>query len=134
MPELAALARRLARLASASRPSGLRLLSGKEWSFGDVGGLNTGGLASEVGEGGWSVCERRACVALLQGFGGDGDRETMPDAMLGLPIDLSTVSKVRSIFLRDLVRSSCFLVLELSVRMTESLKIKGHTWMCAFHD
>ena len=88
----------------------------------------------EVGEGGWSTCERRACVASLLGFGGDGDREIMPDAMLGLPIDLSTVSKVRSIFRRDLVRSSCFLVLELSVRMVDSLKSKRHTWRCAFHD
>jgi hypothetical protein len=48
---------------------------------------------------------------------GEGDLETMPDAdaMPGFPIDLSTVSKVRSIFLRDLVRISCFLVLGLSV-------------------
>ena len=49
-------------------------------------------------------------------FDGEGDLEIMPDAMLGFPIDLSTVSRVRSIFLRDLVRSSCFLVLKLSVQ------------------
>jgi hypothetical protein len=36
--EFAAWARRLARLASASKPSGLRLLSGSEWSFGELGG------------------------------------------------------------------------------------------------
>ena len=36
----------------------------------------------------------------------------MPDVMLGFPMDLRTVSKVRSIFRRDLVRSSCFLGLE----------------------
>jgi len=122
LPELAAWARRLARLASASKPSGLRLLSGKEWSFGEVGGLIAGDFVDEQaaeGEGGWSDCARRAWVALLLGFGGDDERETMPDAMLGLPIDLSTVSKVRSIFLRDLVKSSCFLVLELSVRMAD---------------
>jgi hypothetical protein len=44
----------------------------------------------------------------------------MPDAVLGFPIDLSTVSRVRSIFLRDLVRSSCFLVLKLSVQTVGS--------------
>lgn len=121
---MAAWARRLARLASASKPSGLRLLSGNEWSFGELGGpcvLEGGGekLAAAVGDGGWSAQERRAWVALLA-FIGEGDRETMPDAMLGLPIDLSTVSRVRSIFLSDLVKSSCFLVLKLSVHMVES--------------
>jgi hypothetical protein len=67
-------------------------------------------------------------------FDGEGDLETMPDAMLGFPIDLSTVSKVRSIFLRDLVRSSCFLVLKLSVQRVESLTKKGRTWMYVCRD
>lgn len=35
----------------------------------------------------------------------------MPDAIPGLPMDRKTVSRVRSIFLRDLVKSSCFLIL-----------------------
>ncbi len=86
-----------------------------------------------VGDGGWSAWERRAWVAVLT-LHGEGDLETMPDAMLGFPIDLSTVSKVRSIFLSDLVRSSCFLVLKLSVHMVESLIKKERTWMYACHD
>lgn len=45
--ELAAWARRLARLASASKPSGLRLLSGSEWSFGELGGTIVGGREEE---------------------------------------------------------------------------------------
>jgi len=72
-------------------------------------------------------------VALLA-CDGEGDLETIPDAMLGLPMDLSTVSRVRSIFLSDLVRSSCFLVLKLSVHMVESLRKKRLTWMYACHD
>lgn len=65
---------------------------------------------------------------------GEGDLETMPDAMPGFPIDLSTVSNVRSIFLRDLVKSSCFLVLKLSVHMVERLTRRERTWMYACHD
>jgi hypothetical protein len=41
---------------------------------------------------------------------GEGERESMPDAMDGLPIDRRTVSRVRSILRRERVRSSCFLL------------------------
>ncbi len=74
-------------------------------------------------------------MALLV-FCGEGDLEIIPDPMpkLGFPIDLRTVSRVRSIFLRDLVRSSCFLVLKLSVQMIKLFRIKRRTWMYVFHD
>lgn len=40
---------------------------------------------------------------------GDGEREIIPDAILGFPIDLNTVSSVFSILRSDRVKSSCFL-------------------------
>lgn len=40
---------------------------------------------------------------------GEGEREIIPDAILGLPIDLKTVSRVFSILRSERVRISCFL-------------------------
>lgn len=40
---------------------------------------------------------------------GEGEREIMPEAMLGLPMDRRTVSSVRSILRKERVRISCFL-------------------------
>lgn len=40
---------------------------------------------------------------------GEGEREIMPEAMLGLPNERSTVSSVRSILRSERVRISCFL-------------------------
>jgi hypothetical protein len=51
---------------------------------------------------------RRACVGAFWAEG-DGEREIIPETMLGLPIDLRTVSRVFSILRRERVRSSCFL-------------------------
>lgn len=50
---------------------------------------------------------RRAWVVFC--VEGEGEREIMPDAMLGLPMDLKTVSRVFSILRRDRVKISCFL-------------------------
>lgn len=41
---------------------------------------------------------------------GEGERDTIPDAIPGFPIARNTVSRVRSTFLSDLVRISCFLI------------------------
>jgi hypothetical protein len=43
---------------------------------------------------------------------GEGERETMPEAMEGLPMERKTVSRVCSIFRKDRVRSSCFLKMD----------------------
>jgi len=100
-------ARRLAREASARRPRGLRALSGREWSFGEEGC----GKAEAEGEGEeeeeWA---RRAWVVFWAlGSAGEGEREIMPEARLGFPMERRTVSIVFSIFRRERVRISCFL-------------------------
>jgi hypothetical protein len=51
---------------------------------------------------------RSACVDAAWPEG-EGERDTIPEARLGLPIERKTVSSVRSIFLRDRVNISCFL-------------------------
>lgn len=61
--------------------------------MGDSGGV---GVAN-------SGCDPCGCAD------GEGDRDIMPEAMLGLPKDRSTVSRVRSILRRERVRISCFL-------------------------
>lgn len=60
---------------------------------------------------------------------GDGDRDTMPDVMPGLPIDRRTVSRVLSIFRSERVRSSCFF--EERLPRFDSSKI--HSWLPAAH-
>ena len=51
---------------------------------------------------------RSACVPTVCADG-EGEREIMPEAMLGLPIERRTVSSVRSILRSERVRISCFL-------------------------
>ncbi len=51
---------------------------------------------------------RSACVPAVCAKG-EGEREIMPEAMLGLPIERRTVSRVRSILRSERVRISCFL-------------------------
>ena len=107
-------ARLFARLASASNPRGLSSLSGKECSLGEPGGRVEGvieGACRELEEGlsveTWSRPER---------FEGEGERETIPEAMEdrpGLPMERNTVSRVFSIFRRERVSCSCFLTFVL---------------------
>lgn len=104
----AACARRLARLASASRPSGFRVLSGSECILGDVGMMWCEEWCMRSGDGGGEGELMRACVFWVCSVG-DGDRESIPDAMLGFPRERRTVSRVRSILRKDRVRISCFL-------------------------
>ena len=61
-----------------------------------------------TGESGGDGVASRGCDPCTW-FDGDGDREIMPEAMLGLPNERSTVSSVRSILRRERVRISCFL-------------------------
>lgn len=52
--------------------------------------------------------EIKSCVDCPCGSG-DGDRETMPETILGFPMERRTVSKVFSILRRDRESNSCFL-------------------------
>lgn len=102
-----ACARRLAREASARRPRGLRALSGREWSFGEEGWGKVEVDGEGEGEEEWA---RRAWVEFwVVGSAGEGEREIMPEARLGFPMERRTVSSVFSIFRRERVRISCFL-------------------------
>ena len=47
---------------------------------------------------------------------GEGERESMPEVMLGLPSERRTVSRVLSILRKERVRISCFLGLQISIR------------------
>ncbi len=79
-------------------------LSGREWGFGDAGGWLGKTVDAAMGEGDLA---RRAWVVFCPE--GEGEREIMPDAILGLPMDLKTVSRVFSILRRERVKISCFL-------------------------
>ena len=46
---------------------------------------------------------------------GEGDRERIPAASVGLPRERRTVSRVRSILRNERVKISCFLGLKMSV-------------------
>ena len=82
-------------------------MSGRLCNFGEPGGwlwmaaVMTGESGGDgVANNGW---ELGGCPD------GDGDREIMPEAILGLPSDRRTVSSVRSILRSERVRISCFL-------------------------
>jgi hypothetical protein len=54
----------------------------------------------------------KVCCVEVEALGGTGDGEreaASSEARAGLPIDLRTVSSVRSIFLNERARTSCFL-------------------------
>ena len=69
-----------------------------------------------MGDCGGEGVAMRACVPCVVCADGDGERDSMPDAILGLPRDRRTVSRVRSILRRERVRISCFLGLPVSIR------------------
>lgn len=73
--------------------------------------------------GGEGDSARRACVPAVCAEG-EGEREIMPEAMLGLPMDRRTVSRVRSILRNERVRISCFFE-DLFPRLDSS---KIHSW------
>lgn len=53
-----------------------------------------------------------SCISTSPETEGDGEREIIPEAVLGFPRDLKTVSKVFSIFFMERARISCFLGLK----------------------
>ena len=57
---------------------------------------------------------------------GEGDRDNIPEATEGLPRERRTVSNVRSIFRKERVKISCFLGLQMSLRMERVAKASAH--------
>ena len=63
-----------------------------------------------LSEGGEGVRPSKALVLVATWIlDGEGDRDIMPDAILGFPMERRTVSSVLSIFRSERVRISCFL-------------------------